>query len=75
MEQTIVQLNSKNPYKIMRRGQSGKIPKMFNLTADVCFSLWDVAQPDDWDVRVNGDTYTIKECVCYELNISWDKQK
>lgn len=48
---------------------------MFNLTADVCFSLWDVGQPDDWDVRVNGDTYTIKECVCYELNISWDEQK
>lgn len=36
----------------MRGGQWGTTPK---VTADVCFSHWDAGQPDDWDVRVNGE--------------------
>ncbi len=37
----------------MRGGQGGATPNA--VTAHVCFSHWDVGQPDDWDAQVNGE--------------------
>lgn len=70
MEQILELLNSKNINILKGTNPSNALVNAFNSAIKLSSSYWDEGQPDNWDVRVNGE-----DCGQLHARIRADKRR